>query len=330
MKIKYAYIVLNHMPFPFPEIGEPFYFDDTTVIRLTNVSTEFLGEDSKHWADWLGTITWERLTQPQYVLATWIETNTPDVLDDENKFLSDKVSTIFRSLKLAGAFAPPDEALLFAGYGVIENGFPKAMDVKSYTDHKTWTRSMFSREDDFFDWAMNNLSTREILDKWKSYSEHLNNLFNEKKNRQLLEAFRSFEEALSATQLEFKMPNLVRALECIIECWGKDQFAERVLFLLGHMDKSLPLEISTDTSELLKDLYQLRNDCSHGKFFAYSLEKKIGSPPTDSLVATYEFLAEWAARRILTDSFTNSSILNYATDRDTLVKAWGDGLINRS
>lgn len=69
------------------------------------------------------------------------------------------------------------------------------------------------------------------------------------------------------------------------------------------------------------------HNCSHGKIFAYSLEKKNGSPPTNSLVAKYEFLAEWATRKILTDSFTNSSILAYATDRDTLVKAWKDGLI---
>lgn len=226
MKIKYSYIVLNHMPFPFPEIEVPFYFDDTTVIRLTSVAAEFLGEESKHWADWLGSIIWEVLTQPQYVLATWVETHTPDVLNAENKFLSDKISTIFRSLKLTGEFAPPDEALLFTGQGVIENGFPKAKDIKSYTDHKTWTRAMFSRDDEFFDWAVSNISTRSILDKWKTCSEHMVSLIETKKNRQLLEAFRSFEEALSATQLEFKMPNLVRALECIIARMGK--------FLLTH------------------------------------------------------------------------------------------------
>jgi len=327
LKIKYAYIVF-HLPFPFPRIEEPFRFDEKTELHTTTVADEFEGDRAKHWQEWLGSLTWERLSSPQYVLSTWIETEKPDVLDNENEILRAKISTIFKILPLVGPFVPPDDAFLFSGQGIIENDHTKAVDIRSFTEIKNWTRSLFHGQDEVFKWAKDELYRREILESWRSCYGHFNNFFVQNKaNRQLLEGYRSFEEALRGNQLEFKMPNLVRTLECVIDCWGQDQFAKRVLHLLGQPNTSLPFSISSNTEELLKDLYQLRNDCSHGKIFAYSLEKKLGRAPEEELIAKYEFLAEWAARKILNDSFTNQSVLQHSGDRDTLVKAWQNELI---
>lgn len=328
MKIKYAYIVF-HLPFPFPRIEEPFHFDETTTIRTTTVTDEFQGEGSKHWSDWLGSLTWERLSTPQYLLSTWMEAKTPEVLDHENELLREKVSMIFRALPLVGPFRPPDDAYLFSGQGIIENGHPKATDIRSFTEIKIWTRAMFySQWEEFTAWAETELYRPETLETWRNCSNHLVDLFRKASSyRQILEGHRSFEEALAGTQLEFKIPNLVRTLECVIDCWGQEQFAKRVLHLLGQPANSLPFSISSNAEELLKDLYQLRNDCSHGKIFAYSLEKKLGRAPDENLVAKYEFLAEWAARKALNDSFTNQSVLQHTSNRDVLIEAWKNGII---
>lgn len=328
MKIKYAYIVCN-LPFPFPRIEAPFQFDESTSIRTATVTDEFRGDGAKHWSDWLGSLTWDRLSSPQYIISTWMKTETPEVLNQENETLREKVSTIFRSLCLVGPFRPPDDAYLFSGHGTIENGHPRAADIRSFTEVKVWTQAMFYGQwDEFTKWAEGGLFRAETLETWKTCSEHLFYLFRKgADHRQILEGYRSFEEALAGTQLEFKIPNLVRTLECIIECWGKEQFAERVLYLLGPPDPSFPFTISSSTEELLKDLYQLRNDCSHGKIFAYSLEKKSGRAPEDKLIAKFEFLAEWAARKVLRDSFKNATVLQNTSNRDVLIEAWNKGKI---
>jgi hypothetical protein len=116
-------------------------------------------------------------------------------------------------------------------------------------------------------------------------------------------------------------------MECIIDCWGYQEFSKRVLHLTGMLPTSLPFAVSTNSQSLLEDLYQLRNDCSHGKPFAYSIQKKTGKAPENALVARYEFIAEWAVRKILNDSFVNPTILAATTDRDTLVAAWKSGTI---
>lgn len=241
MRIKYAYVVF-HLPFPFPRIEEPFHFDESTTIRTTTVTDEFEGDGSKHWKGWLGSLTWERLSVPQYLLSTWMESDTPEILDQENETLRTKVSTIFRALSLVGSFRPPDDAFLFSGQGIIADGHPKATDIRSFTELKIWTKAMFYNQwDEFADWAETALNNLNTLETWKACSKDLNDLFSKPtSHRQILEGHRSFEEALAGTQLEFKIPNLVRTLECIIDCRGQVEFAKRVLQLLGQPDVKLP------------------------------------------------------------------------------------------
>lgn len=330
MLVKYAYIIFS-LPFPFPRLKLPFTFDASTELKEGSVKEQVECPDSKHWAEWLGTLTWEAVCENQLLLSTWAQSDKPEILDQENQALQAKVSTIFRILPLVAPLRPPfSDVFMFSGKGVVTQKGLLAQDIRSFSRVNTWTRSYYNEHhwDEFHDWAQAKVMSPALLDEWKTCYSHYQKLFVlGKANRQLFEGYRSFEEAMKGTQLEFKIPNLVRALECVIDCWGFKDFATRVLFLTGVPDRSLPYSIATDTEALLQDLYKLRNDCSHGKPFAYSLEKKLGKPPEGELVAKYEFLAEWVARKVLNGSFMNASILQHTHNRDSLVDAWSKGLI---
>lgn len=330
MTVKYASLLFS-LPFPFPRECPKLIFHDKTVLLSGSIKNQIEGPESKHWSEWLGTLTWESLCEDSLILSAWKESRTPEVLDKENQELGQTVSNIFRLLPLVAPLCPPfEEAYLLSGKGHVDGDKLVIEDVRSFSRVNCWTRSYYNEHhwQDFHDWAVNAVKGNALLDSWKECYRHYDSLFVQaQKNRQLFEAFRSFDEGMRGTQLEFKFPNLVRSLECIIDCWGFKEFAGRVLYLWGKLDPSLPYGITTDTEMLLQDLYQLRNDCSHGKPFAYSLEKKLGKAPDGPLVARYEFLAEWAARKILVDSFTNPSILANSDDRDGLVAAWKGGLI---
>lgn len=329
-QVKYACIVFS-LPFPFPEVSTPFNFDQETELITDSIKSQIEGPDSKHWSEWLGSLTWEALSQNQLLLSTWAKTINPNVLDQENQDLQNKVSTIFRILPLIAPLCPSfEDVYLLSGKGIISDSKILIKDIRTFSRVNLWTRSYYNEHywNEFHDWATASNWPQNFLNDWLTIYQKYENLFIQKKtNRQLFESYRSFDEAMRGTQLEFKMPNLIRAIECVVDCWGYKQFAERTLFLTGVPDPTMPYQIATNTKELLQDLYQLRNDCSHGKPFAYSLEKRFSKSPGGSTVAKYEFLAEWAARKILTTSFTNPSLLQHSSDRDTLVNAWKKNLV---
>ena len=247
------------------------------------------------------------------------------VIDDENEKLQNHIMTIFRILPLVAPFPPPvQDVFIISGTGELVNDSLNIQDIRSIGRVDKWQRSFYieSQWDEFIEWASIYRKKHDLLDEWRNCFDHYKSLFIEKEsNRQVFESYRSFEEAMKSSQLEFKMPNLVRAVECIVVCWGHEKFAELTLSLIGELSLDLPFSIARNTKTLLEDLYQLRNDCSHGKHFAYSIEKKTGNPPDDKLISKYEFLAEWVARKLINDSFINESILQNTHHRDALVSA---------
>lgn len=329
MKVKYAYVVFNHA-FPFPKLDQPFRFDQSTELRFGTIKQQIENPNSEHWPKWIGSIRWETICENKLVLSSWVKTETPDILNGENKDVSSKVANIFRLLPLAGSFIPPwTETFLLTGHGTYTQNGVVAEDIRSFTEITTWQRPYFS-DNEFFPeystWAETALQTQDSLARWKECYEHFDALLIRSTNyRQLLEGYRSFEEAMKSSQLEFKIPNLVRAIESLAVCWNNKEFARNTLSLTGPLNTNLPFSVSTGTRRLLRDLYQLRNDCSHGKPFGYSLQKKINPDQLRAFIAQYEFVAEWCARKIIIDSFRNQTMLNVCNDHEVLAKAWRDG-----
>jgi hypothetical protein len=213
-----------------------------------------------------------------------------------------KLRTIFRVLPLVGPLSPPaQEVYVISGKGSVVDGAIQFEDIRSFARVETWTKAYFSENywDEFFEWVRNDIKAPSFLIEWKKHHETLDGILRSKKNTQIIEAFVSFEEAVKTRRLESKIPSLFRSIECIVECFGKTQFHQRLSSLIGHPTSAHPYGIWQNTNELLVDLYELRNDCAHGKPFAFSLYKKLKGPPPGSLIAKYEFLAEWAARKLI-------------------------------
>ncbi len=341
MDIKYAYIVIPSTIF-FPNQGLPFSFDKETVLERGSIKPNVNTIDAQHWSKWLGSTLWEHLQEDdKLLLSTWMATKNPKVVDAENQSLEQKILTILRVLPVIAPLLPPfEDCYLMSGWGTLVNSQIKVTEIRSFSKVNTWTRSMYSegKRDatgysalwhEFYEWATQDSPSWDLLKRWKNFYDTFDKLFlKQKTNRQIFEAFRSFEEAIRKThQMEFKIPNLVRSLECLIDCYGAKDFSKLVTYLLGNPPSSLPFKVSSNTSSLLEHLYQLRNDCSHGKTFGYSFEKHFKRAITEYDVATFEFLSEWYVRKLLNNALYNSTILQNSSDRDTLVMAWKNCLI---
>jgi hypothetical protein len=328
--IKYAYLVFNS-PFPFPRDVD-FFFDERTHLHSGSLEDHINRPGWDHWSKWLGSLVWDSLANTdKIILSTWQESNTADVIDQENTALESELRNIFRLLPLVAPFAPPTgEIFLFSGKGSIVDEELSADSVRTFSRVLPWTRGYYDDRQwkTYSDWSHPILRLNDRFKDWKVCVDHVNqHVIGSASKRQMVEAYRSFDEALRGSQLEFKIPNLVRAVECLVDCWGAQEFANRALFLTGPLPSELPFSVAQDTVARLKNLYQLRNDCSHGKPFAYSLEKSLGKFPDRETIASYEFLAEWVARKILNDSFINQSVLTASSDRDSLVAAWRNKVV---
>lgn len=96
MKVKYSYLVFS-LGFPFPEVEQPFQFDDYTDLKTSSLEDQIEASESKHWKEWIGSLQWDALCQNKLLLATWQKTEKPEILDGENEALNSKVLGIFRA-----------------------------------------------------------------------------------------------------------------------------------------------------------------------------------------------------------------------------------------
>lgn len=331
MSLKYACLVFD-LPIPFPYFTGKFSFDAETDLFEGSVKDSIEGSGSDHWKEWVGSIAWDILSRnSKLILTTWKQSDRPDVLDIENEALTNKLLTLFRIIPLVGPLSPPPEdVFVFSGQATRSESRIQFKDIRTFARVDIWRQSYFSENywDEFYLWAQKEVTLPKFLDEWKTCYQRFKDLFQIKKaNTQLFEAYGSFEEAFRTRRLESKIPALFRSIECIVECWGRRQFAERVPHLIGTPTVEHPYGIWQNTADLLVDLYELRNDCCHGKPFAFSLYKKLKGPAPGSLIAKYEFLAEWAARKVILDSFNNVTVLAHTNKYEDLVDAWEKGLI---
>jgi hypothetical protein len=321
MKCKYA-LAAFRASYKWKPITEPFWFDDSTFI-VSDKITKFLenGVFEPHWRDWLGSIRINELTQDcDTIIVTFKPSDRPDVLDQGNKALSARVSNLIRTLPLAtaynsassnGFFLMSGQALSSASSIVFKDIRESGLIPNFVRPHYLGSESQY--ECPFFE-ADSFLTTWRDLDRLIISKVSL-------ENRQILECFRSFQESFSGSQLEFKVPNLVRSVECLIDCRRADDFAAKVSGFIGSPPMESTFSIHSGFKEHLVALYQLRNDCVHGKPFGYSLGKN-GSDVNSDSASFYEALAEWVARETLKYALARSELVYAFKDRGSLERAW--------
>jgi hypothetical protein len=323
MKIKYT-LTAFRSSHRWEEIKKPFFFDDHTFLISANVDT-FLDSNSldSHWKEWIGSMSYDELKRDcDTVLFSWGETASPEILDGENETLRSRSFELIRMLPMVTShcFAHTNHIFSLTGQGTFNQDKYTIVDVRSVLTWPPFRRSFFfepelNLECPFF-------SPNDFLSTWKKIAKLVNDKIFIRKNRQLLEGYRSIEEAFRTNQLEFKIPNLVRAIECLVDCRGADDFSEKVAWFNGPPAEESVFKLAERYSEDLRLLYQLRNDCSHGKEFGWSLKKQLPGQFGEKLVARYEALAEWAARAAFFRAITDESLEGIFLNRDSLIEGW--------
>lgn len=315
--IKYS-IYAFQASFEFSEFKRT-YFGERTHIQSLRPSEIFKDADVEHWKAWMGTTDWEEFSDCPEIILSWMPTSSPAILDNENTILDGQCHEVYRALPtVTGHCFSFCKIHIVSGSGKLINGEVSPTDIRSSGTLDPYVKSLWIDSD------RGGLPFKhdEVLARWVENHRLIQNEVINKSSAQLLEAVRSLEESFKTYQLEFKIPNLVRAVESLVVCWTAKEFAEFVSGFTGTPPKT-EFDIHLDYISLLRNLYELRNDCSHGKPFAYSLKKKFPGVDLNLEVPRYEYLAEWIAQTIFFKSLRHKDI-HFFENRELLEKAWKD------
>lgn len=325
MPQKYAALVFD-LPAPrFPDPTEAF---ELTPGLFLHARTDTLSiNDDGFWREELGRGAWADIsTEHGLALSCEMETTTPGALDQDNQALQRRLLNAYRIIPLVSELrAPFTQSFVFSGDGRAQAGVISATNVREIGPVDSWIRAHYQDHgwDDYFRRYEEVLEQNDLLTSWSRVLEASNrDLFEQTALRQIVESYRSFDEALKSGQLEFKMPNLVRAMEGILASWGEATFTDRFIHLLSPEPTHFGFIDEAELRANLSDLYRLRNDCVHCKPFGYSYRANHGTDITADVVATLEYIAEWGARRSILGCFTNDSLRPVLNSYYNLEEAW--------
>lgn len=301
-------------------IHPPFEFDDQTH-WMTGKFSDFTGDTfEKTWKEWLGSTRWDEVTKNcSDFIVSWQPVSTALSFNDGTSNLESKLIEINRAFPTVTShcFSYTENMFLISGKGQFEGDKITIEDISTFSNIFSYQTSYFLNNELGLDDPL--FSQLEVLEALKNNYINIDHKIFKLKNRQLLESLRSFEEAFRTKQLEFKLPTLVRAIECIIDCRGANEFADRIIEFSGFPEKEEYFKMYSDYRKSLIDIYKLRNDCSHGKDFAYSL-KINNKTPTNYEIARFEYILEYAARKVFKRAIEDNDLGNIFLSRDNLEK----------
>ena len=132
-------------------------------------------------------------------------------------------------------------------------------------------------------------------------------------------------------EMEYRIPNFVRAAECIIALpkpgqgvpTGQAEFAARGARLAPALASDW--FVGANVPQIFRGLYQYRNECVHGMLPFEALRRRGGGGLDDA--ARLEYLAEHLARDSLLSIMRRPATHPLFTDRATIEAAWVQGQI---
>ncbi|MBY0515381.1 MAG: hypothetical protein K2P81_00630 [Bacteriovoracaceae bacterium] len=337
MGYKYSALLIPSIPF-FPKVVSKVNLGSGVFLERGYLKDYLVVGESDHWKDWLGKLNWESLNEEMIFLVATSESETPEILDKENRDLDRKVFRAYDVMLLVAPFLPPtSQPFAINGRAEVSSDEIKFKDIRSYSRLNTWRKSFYSTEcsDEVIKWELQVSSDINNFVLWEKVLTSFNSLVQDSsKLPYLIESYRSFREAFYSHHLEFKIPNLTRSIESLIalgrakNAGGWENFVSRTFSLIKAMP-SVPI-INVQEEFLrndLKELYYVRNDCSHGKLITDSLSsmEQYKDGVTPGHIALLEMLAESSARYILRSVLLGNAITPYCDSRAKLEQAWETG-----
>ena len=312
---KYALMVLPRLTTD-PDAFELAPNVSTFVGRLEEILDV---ERTSHWREWLGSTTWDEIRRKQRLLIVRAASELPGVLDHENNRLLGRLSRLKQCLFLAGPNALVyGYAWAFSGATASMEPHSRLLDVRTEQSVEPIVRPLYAHGERHDFW-----NAQETEDGWLDRWREIAALVELPRLPRLLDlALLSFERAFEPLNVEFKIPDAVRAIDAVIglpKGTGAKEFARRVLKLVPEL-KNDRFVGGDDVEDRLAELYQHRSDCVHGKIPFVDLEA-LGEDGL-SRVIKFDYMAEFAARKALVAAL-RSPVRNevYAT-RASLESAW--------
>ena len=323
MKVKYS-LAAFRASYALKNFNPAHVFEANTYIETMKLDALIGQAEVKHWKEWIGSTTWDTLkTDCDELLISWMPTTTAEVHGDEDtRSVESKCYRAITALPTVTnhCFSHNNSFYFLSGSGEIKDDRFHIEDIRSYSYMKTFPRSFFDltlgKDDPYFNHA-------KVITDWTDNYNLINAYIFTSPHVQLVESYRSLLEAFKSKYLEFKIPNLVRSMESLIDCWGAKDFADKVIWLIGTPPADPVFGIHNNFRDRLINHYQIRNDCSHGKEFGLSLKNNIKVSNLNDLIGEYEFLAEWASREAF-KKVLRGNYLHIFKERATLKVAWDD------
>jgi hypothetical protein len=297
---------------------------------LGSITSMVAAEELEHWRQWLGSLAWDDLESRARLVILRAASTAPGVLDDENSRLLGRVTNSWRAFLLS---RPPinevGQSWLLSGDASAPEADSALLNVRTTSKLDSTIRPMHATRRKFSD-----IEADDFIKHWEAHGSRddswferwieIDRLLCEGKWSEILgHALLAHGSALTRQELEFSIPELVRAAEGVIALerrMGADVFKTRALRLAPALktDRYVGGEIDT----LLLELYQARSDCVHGK--VPFLELRGQGDQGEERAAQLGYVADVLAREALLVAlrWKDRSIF---TSRETLEKAWASG-----
>jgi hypothetical protein len=336
MSYKYSAILIPNIPF-FPKVTSRIDLGSDVFLERGSLKDYLIEGEMEHWKEWIGELSWKSMNEEMVFLVSVMKTETPGVIDKENVDLDTKVFRAYDVMLLVAPFLPPtNQPFSINGQAELSGSDFKFKDIRSYSRLTPWSKAFYSTEclDEVIKWECAISSDVNNFVIWKEVLSNFNSLVkNTYELPYLIESYRSFRESFYSNHLEFKIPNLVRSIESLLALGrgkngGWENFVSRTFGLIKSMPEVPIINMQEDLLKNdLKELYYVRNDCSHGKLITDSLNnmEDYKGGVTAGHIALLEMLAESSARYILRETLLGNSIKAYCDSRAKLENAWETG-----
>lgn len=285
---KVGYLFFNNLSY---ELPHSFNFASDANIDF---STEIIDIEDKIWREWLG-LKWNDIKESNAMIRIEVPTNTPEVLDGENKELEELCNKAYIALQLSGDFKVTGTNF-FTGSKI--NG---KINLRQYIEYDHWYCSERFKK-----------MKKEDIEIWGKLLKRLIHCYSRVKTGQFIRFNRglmNFQKGCSESYLDFRLPYFVRSLEALVlpdKGQTEKQFKKRIL-------KWWPKSFKGDAISILGEIYGMRCDFEH----LHGVKEKYNEI---QLLRGYqcEVVTRTAYKTIL---LNNAELENFSTDVD-IRKYW--------
>lgn len=250
-------------------------------------SKRIINVEDKIWKEWLG-LKWEEVKDSNAMIKFEIPTKTPEILDGENKLISELISKIYIALQLVGDFKI-QATNFFTGSRIGQE-----IQLRQWSEYDNWYSSDYFRRIEEKD-----------MELWSKLFKSICN-FHSRLPKEFLRFNRGlicFQKGCREQWLDFRLPYFVQSLEALAlpdKSKTEKQFKKRIA-------KWFPKNFKGNPEEILGEIYDLRSDCEH----LHEIKEKYSK---NSLLRAHqcEETARNAYQAILLD---NNELENFTADK---------------